>query len=174
MSQGWSQLLDIDRLSDGRGELEFEIPLSAFPRLPPQPASTEAQIRGTAHFRRQGGFAVVDLEVRGSVQLTCQRCLGPMRQSVDGDAHIALVASEAEAERVPPELEPVRAPEGRIRLRDLVDEEVLLALPIVPLHESSEECGQQAPSASSAREVETADEGGVQRPFADLGKLLKR
>jgi uncharacterized protein len=174
MSEAWSQLLDIDRLSDGRVELEFAIPLSAFPRLPPQPASSEAQIQGTARFRRAGGFAVVDLEVHGNVQLTCQRCLGPMLQPVDGEAHIALVASETEAERVPPELEPVRAPEGRIRLRDLVDEEVLLALPIVPLHESSEECGEQLPPASSAREAEAADEGGVQRPFADLGKLLKR
>jgi len=47
-------------------------------------------------------------------------------------------------------------------------------VPIVPLHESSEECGQQLPVASSAREAEAADEAGVQRPFADLGKLLKR
>ena len=174
MSEAWSQLLDIDRLSDGRIELEFAIPLSAFPRLPPQPASTREQVRGTARFRREGGFAVADLEVRGKVHLICQRCLGPMLQSVDGEAHIALVTADVEAERVPPELEPVRAPEGRIRLRDLVDEEVLLALPIVPLHDSSDECGQQLPSAGSAREVDAADEGGVQRPFADLGKLLKR
>ncbi len=96
-----------------------------------------------------------------------------MRQPVQGSARIALVASEAEADRVPPEFEPVRAPEGRIRLRDLVEEEVLLALPIVPLHESVEDCAPQA-QAAIASEPEAPGADGTQRPFAALGELLKR
>src|SRR5919112_3901721 len=139
MLEAWSQLREIARLSDGKVDVDFAIPLTEFPRLPPQPAGTET-MRGRAQFRREGGLAVATLDVDGMVQLVCQRCLRPMRQPVAGHARIALVASEAEADRVPPELEPVHAPAGRIRLRDLVEEEVLLGLPIVPLHEDAREC----------------------------------
>lgn len=173
MSEAWSQLRDIDRLADGRVDLDFAIPLSAFPRLPPQPAGSGAAIEGLAQFRREEGLAVAELTVRGSVQLTCQRCLGPMQQPVEGHARIALVASDAEADRVPPQFEPVRASEGRLRLRDLVEEEVLLALPIVPLHESIEDCAPQA-QAALAPEALAPEADGTQRPFAGLSELLKR
>lgn len=169
MSEAWSQLRDIDRLSDGLVDLDFAIPLTAFPRLPPQPAGSGETLRGRARFRREGGFAVAELDVQGRVQLTCQRCLKAMHHAVDGHARIALVASEAEAERVPPEFEPVRAPEGRIRLRDLVEEEALLALPIVALHTDASAC---APATQPRAPDEAAP--SMQKPFERLGELLKR
>jgi uncharacterized protein len=173
MSEAWSQLRDIERLSDGQFDVEFEIPLTAFPRLPVQPAGSMESVRGRAQFRREGGFAVAKLEVSGRVQLVCQRCLAPMHQAVDGTARIALVASEAEADRVPPEFEPVRAPDGRIRVRDLVEEEVLLALPIVPLHETAAQCAPMAQVESVAEaQADTAE--NMQKPFERLGELLKR
>ena len=170
MSEAWSQLRDIDRLCDGQADIDFAIPLTEFPRLPLQKAGTGETVRGRAQFRREGGFAVAELEVAGRVQLICQRCLTPMHQPVDGSARIALVASEAEADRVPPEFEPVRAVEGRIRLRDLVEEEVLLSLPIVPLHESPRDCAPAVPAAEPP--AEEAD--SMQKPFERLGELLKR
>ena len=51
-----------------------------------------------------------------------------------GTARVALIAAESEADRVPQEFETVLAPENRIRVRDLVEEELLLSLPLVPLH----------------------------------------
>jgi uncharacterized protein len=99
----------------------------------------------------------------------CQRCLKPMRHAVTGHARIALVVSEAEADRVPPEFEPVHAPAGRIRLRDLVEEEVLLGLPLVPLHDDQREC---APAAPLAPEADIAN--SMQTPFERLSELLKR
>jgi uncharacterized metal-binding protein YceD (DUF177 family) len=63
-----------------------------------------------------------------------------------------------------------------VSVRDLVDEEVLLALPHVARHEEGSECADsdmQLPGqeAESAEEAAAAD---VQRPFAQLGELLKR
>ena len=171
----WSQLREVARLSDGQVDIDFAIPLTEFPRLPPQPAGTGETMRGRAQFRREGGFAVAALDVDGTVQLVCQRCLRPMRQPVVGHAKIALVASEVEADRVPPEFEPVHAPVGRIRLRDLVEEEVLLGLPIVPLHADPRECtlATQVEIASVA-ETEADAAMSMQKPFERLGELLKR
>ena len=58
----------------------------------------------------------------------------------------------------------VLAPEGRIALRDLVEEELLLAVPLVPRHENEADCGR---TASTEADV-------TQTPFAGLGELLKR
>jgi uncharacterized protein len=168
MSQAWSQLREIDRLADGLIDLDFAIPLTAFPRLPVHESSGET-LRGRAQFRREVGFVVAELDVAGEVQLVCQRCLKPMWQPIDSHVRIALVASEADAERAPPEFEPVRAPEGRVRIRDLVEEEVLLALPIVPLHADPREC---TPAAEV--EAKAAAESPMQKPFERLGELLKR
>ena len=171
MSQAWSQWRDVERLSTGKADIDFAIPAAEFPRLPPQPARPIETLRGQVQFRREGGFAVAELSVTGGVQLICQRCLKYMRQPVDGHARIALVVSETEADRVPPEFEPVRAPEGRVRVLDLVEEEVLLALPIVPLHEDLSEC---VPAAALEKAEAQDAPHSMQKPFERLGELLKR
>ena len=94
-----------------------------------------------------------------------------MRRSVDGTARVALISAEADAQRVPEDLEPLLAPGGRISLRDLIDEEVLLALPIVPLHPSQDECLADLAGGASQDEPEAP---ATQRPFERLGELLKR
>jgi uncharacterized protein len=66
-------------------------------------------------------------------------------------------------------LEPTLAPDGRVALSELVEEELLLAVPLVPRHEDLRECGPAAEAAAPQ-----ADEEAVQRPFAGLGELLKR
>src|SRR4051812_33074544 len=135
MSEPWSQLTDVDRLADRQTEVAFEIPVDQMPKVRERFASAGGQVRGVARFRREAGFRVADLEMSGSAQLVCQRCLEPMQVPVEASAHVALLVSEAEADRVPPEFETVHVPENRIRVRDLVEEELLLTLPISPLHE---------------------------------------
>jgi uncharacterized protein len=94
-----------------------------------------------------------------------------MDVGVEAATEVGLIASEADAGRVPEELEPVLAPEGRLSVGELVEEELLLTLPIVPLHSQAEGGAcvvADAPSlATNGREEE------VQRPFAQLAELLK-
>src|SRR5262249_18497786 len=99
----------------------------------------------------------------------CQRCLDVLDVVVDSTTRLGLVADEADVGTIPEDLEPVLAPEGRISIGELVEEELLLALPIVPLHE--EECAV-APSVPLARDE--PEEQTTQRPFEQLGELLKR
>ncbi len=60
------------------------------------------------------------------------------------------VASEADAARVPEDLEPMLAPGGRISIGELITEELLLALPIVPLHEPVQAQCAEPPAALTA------------------------
>ena len=163
MSEGWSKLLDVGPLADGRAEVEFSIPLNEFPRVLPMLAAPDGMASGRVQFSREGRIAVAEVTVAARVSLQCQRCLAPLVWPVDSTGRAALVADAAQAERVPDTLETVLAPEYRISIRDLVEEELLLALPLVPRHENDECAGG---SAGPAQETH--------RPFGQLSELLKR
>jgi uncharacterized protein len=74
------------------------------------------------------------------------------------------------AAKVPEDAELMLAPEGRLRLGELLEEDLLLALPFAPLHDDESRCAQRAETAPA--EAEIAEE--VQRPFAALGDLMGR
>jgi uncharacterized metal-binding protein YceD (DUF177 family) len=86
---------------------------------------------------------------------------------VDRQVRVGLIESEAELDRVPEDLEPMMAPGGRTSIGALVQEELLLTLPIVPQH--PEECVPAAAAPEAEREPPT-----THRPFAGLGELLNR
>ncbi|HTB67104.1 MAG TPA: YceD family protein [Steroidobacteraceae bacterium] len=163
MSEGWSKLLDIGLLADERADIDFAIPLKEFPRVLPLLAAPDGEARGRVDFSREDRVAVAAVTVAADVQLQCQRCLSPLKWRVDSSGRAALVATHAEAARVPETLETVLAPEHRISLRDLVEEELLLALPLVPRHENDECAGDRAGAHSETH-----------RPFGQLSELFKR
>jgi DUF177 domain-containing protein len=176
MSPPWSKPLDIDRLADGQADIDFAVPLAELPRLRSQLASVDGMVRGRVHFTRESGFVVVDLTLSGAATLVCQRCLEAMTEPVSSSTRIALITADAEASRVPEHLEPMLAPGGRTTIGELVEEELLLALPIVPLHEQESDCAISTDTSAKggATEVSQTPEPTTQKPFAQLDKLLKR
>jgi uncharacterized protein len=171
MSPPWSKPLDLDRLADGQADIDFAVPLAELPRLRSQLAGVGGQVRGRVHFTRESGFVVADLTMSGAATLTCQRCLEAMSEPVNSSVRVALIAAEGDASRVPQHLEPVLAAGGRITAGELVEEELLLALPIVPLHAEASNCvvAQDAPAVKVEAPQQT-----TQKPFAQLDELLKR
>ncbi len=170
MSPPWSQPLEVDRLSRGETEIDFEVPLAELPRLRSRIAGIGGSVRGTARFGRRSGFAVVELSLAGCATLQCQRCMQPMELALQSTTEVALILAEADAADVPDELEPVLARSGSISAGELVEEELLLALPIVPLHEQPGECAVAPAAPLLAEEV---PEHVRQRPFEGLGDLLR-
>jgi uncharacterized protein len=171
MSPPWSQPLDVDRLSRGEAEIGFDVALAELPRLKSRIAGVGGSVHGTARFGRKSRFATADLSLAGTAKLQCQRCMQAMELVIDSTSSVALIAAEADAPEVPEELEPVLAREGRISAGELVEEELLLALPIVPLHEDLRDCAVPPSAPLLASE---APEHTSQRPFAGLGDLLRR
>jgi uncharacterized protein len=174
MSQDWSRRRDIDLLADDRVCLDFVIPLAELPRLRAQFAHAERSASGRVCFESVQGMPVAELTVSAPVTLVCQRCLTAVEYRLDCHGRVAMVADGLEAERAPAGLDTILAPERSISVRDLVEEELLLALPLVPLHEDPRcaPVGVSQPSGTSSGEPR---EGGErQRPFERLGELLKR
>jgi uncharacterized protein len=167
MSPPWLRPLEVDRLADGGADVDFAVPLAELAGLRPQRPDVTGSVSGRAHFTREHGFAVVQLSFAGTATLQCQRCLQPMQLPLKTQVRLGLVDSQEQAARVPEDLEPVLAAGGRISLGELITEELLLGLPIVPRHDGARDCAAGAEAAEEAA-AET------HRPFAQLADLLKR
>lgn len=108
------------------------------------------------------------LGVRAPVWLTCQRCLQPFQVPIEFERRLRFVRGEAEAEALDAESEhDVLALSRSLDLRELVEDEVLLALPLVPRHDA---CPQPLPMSAGELPADDADDAPA-HPFAALQAL---
>lgn len=120
--------------------------------------------------RDAGGRRLVAIDARADVLLHCERCLGIYRESLAATTTLAIVESEAEAEQLPAELDPMLDP-GRVRTADVVEDELILALPLVPKHRAGDpECVPGAKLGGNDDEAQ-ASKPARENPFAVLAKL---
>ncbi len=109
-------------------------------------------------------YPVVQIEVHGVLPLVCQRCLGPVDWLVDVDVALTAVPDEAAMQQLADPFDSILLDdEGGLCLLAAVEDEILAALPLAPLH--ADEC-------RAGMAVETAPARNVQRPFAALGALM--
>jgi uncharacterized protein len=101
------------------------------------PAALDAAARATFEiaFRRdEAGRPVVLGWVRASIPLECQRCLGVMQYSVDAPIRLMLTHGPDLAQEPPDPYEALPVIDDRIRPAELIEDEILLALPQIPTH----------------------------------------
>jgi uncharacterized protein len=164
MPQQPAQFPTIDgfKFAAAGGELHGSWPVRVFPRLRDllhdDSGTIAYEVRGgtSAHGRPQ-----LALRAWGTLQLTCRRCLDALAFPASVDATLLLASTQAEVDAEPMTAE---GPDSivatkEMSLRDLVEDELLLALPYAPTHEV---CAARAERAPQARQM----------PFAGLrGKL---
>lgn len=142
-------------------------------QTPPQDtalADVAWQARGALEPLAGGQSALwLAMRAQAGVWLTCQRCLQPFSLPLALDRRIRFVRGEVEAEALDAELEDdVLAISRSLDLRQLVEDELLLALPIVPRHAGV--CPQPLPVVVDDL-AEPADTPARAHPFAVLQGL---
>jgi uncharacterized protein len=167
MPGGWSKRYEFAKLAETHAVLEFAIPVTDLKGLPEDMGESGGPLQTLVRFSREQNWPLAEVRIAGTVTMTCQRCLNPMRQTIEATTRVALLASEAEADRAPDDLESFLAEDGRVSAAELVAEELLLALPLAPRHEGTTQCH----AASDAEPPSVAD---TRHPFADLRALMKK
>jgi len=163
-------------IADG-ASLQGEWPSIDLQRLaasqsPPQdivPAPVAWQARGE---RRGASGSEAELWLHFSahcrVWLSCQRCLQPFEQALAVDTRVRFVRDEALAETLDAELEEdVLSLPRWLDLRSLIEDELLLGLPLVPRHQ---QCPQPLPMAAGELPEDPAA-AQAPNPFAVLQAL---
>jgi uncharacterized protein len=167
--------LDVAPFAEAAGELAGQWPLSALSRLvemahpdavPGAAEHVQWQVRGEA--RKTAGSGVqtwLHLEANARLELVCQRCLQPVAMPIAAQRSFMFVHGEARAAELDEQSEEdVLALTRDLDLRDLVEDELLLSLPLVPKHE---QCDQ--PLLQAATDAESPVERP--HPFAALASL---
>jgi uncharacterized protein len=168
MSPARSDQVNAIELAGRSATLDRELGLTQLPRLVEAGALDGTKIRAVFEFGRFEGRPTVDLKVHGSVMLTCQRCMRPSECVIDDSARLMIVEDGDAA--VPGGYEAVAGDPERLSLAELIEEQTLLGMPLVPMHGDEAGCGDAVRTGDVVETVSTADE--KQRPFANLRELL--
>lgn len=98
----------------------------------------------------------------------CQRCLEPFELPVEAPVNILFVSADDEYEQDgTDEFETWELDDETVRVRDIFEESLIMALPLAPAHDTVASCG------SLAREI-PANEPDTVRPFADLRSQMEK
>ncbi len=107
-------------------------------------------------------------QVSTQLEITCQRCMEPMPLDLKVAVDAAVVWNEEQASQLSSDIDPWLGEDERINLHELLEEELLLALPIMPAHEESDCKGL---SSFTTQPYEEPSERP--KPFAGLASLMK-
>jgi uncharacterized protein len=147
--QAWYSLRDLEVLGSRRMALQGELELGKLPRLAAMLHDAAGRVRATLHFRQRTGAALtVELEYETTLTLICQRCLEPFSQPVADRVALALADAEPGGE-APAGYDTVELDDGRLLPARLIEDEIIVAIPLVPKHARVEDCGSLAHAVAS-------------------------
>lgn len=115
----------------------------------------------------EAGTLFLHLSIETAISLTCQRCMQLFEYPVVRETTMQVAETEEAARELPEDIEPILLDENRLDLVELLEDELMLAIPIVAMHEA-EDC---ATKVEVAKEVKKQD---THKPFVGLNELLQK
>jgi uncharacterized protein len=158
MSRGLPDQVDVWRMVSGRRCFSGQLSLASLPRL----RDSLADVGGSVDFELEFGTdefdqAYVGLRAQGELPLICQRTLEVYRQPVAVSMRLGLIRREQDEAGLLPGYEAFLVPaDGMIAPSDLIEDELILALPLVPAR------------PDSVLEQPEPEDGSGSHPFAAL------
>ncbi len=174
MSSALPEAVDAWRMVSGRRIFEGRIRLDSMRRLATYLADAEGECEYLLEFDRDvTGVACLEVRASARLPLVCQRTLERFELPVAIHQRLGLIRSEAEEAGLPPGYEAMLvAQDGMLRLADAIEDELILAVPVVPLSEGDvPEDGIVWQDPEGAQEA-TGDEVQAS-PFAALAHWKK-
>ncbi len=165
--------VDAKKIFTQQAVITGNLPVVKFERFSELLANTSGFVEINLKFFLNGDFRrVISGELRADVQVLCQRCLEGTTITLEDRFQLALVESESQADKLSKDLEPWFCTDTKLVLADIIEEQLILAMPIVSYH--NVDCSQDellklgAPKEESPKILDRTDK---QNPFAILQSL---
>ncbi len=161
--------LDPWKAADQKRCVRGSIALRHLPRVFAVVAEAEGEVEfAFEFFRGDQRRPCLKGRIKNALSLECQRCLEHITQIVDSEFLLCIVQGFDEAEQLPEQYDPLLLEQDRIGLLDIIEDEILLALPPVPRH-------AQCEMAASAQVIAQAPDSAAAKanPFQVLAQLKK-
>ncbi len=148
-----------------RRSFQGRLPLSTLRRLTTSLAATEGEVEYELDFGKdEFGISGVRVRAAATLPLTCQRTLETFGYPVSIDARLGFIVREDEEAGLPPGCEPLLIDPAGLRPADVIEDELILALPLVPVKPGTMEIEREW-AQEGEREIEAKP-----NPFAVLKK----
>jgi uncharacterized protein len=162
-----SSVADVQRLAARAVEIEETLPLVRFPRL----TASLMHAEGSVHFKMRfvldpAGQPAVHVRAETVVALTCQRTLEVYEQPLVIDSKLGAISKEDEEASLLAGYEPLLLDGHPRTYAQIAEDELILALPLVPVKPGSED-------AIKPWAMPEQEEVVKANPFAALMKLKK-
>lgn len=172
MSDHLGEFIEPHSLAGKGRTLRGQLPVSSLERLCQSLHDEKGVVDVLLHFDKDVvGQPNVAGRLATTLQLKCQRCMQAMTFDVSVDVHLGLVRTQKQTESLPDNYDPLMITDEPITAAKIVEDELILALPLVALHELKD-----CPAAATVTvEQDAQDEVAPQRenPFAVLAELKK-
>ena len=161
------EAVDAWRMVAARREFEGRIPLATMVRLRDSLLQPEGDARYVLAFGIDAlKVPFAELRIEAELPLECQSSLQRFLLPVQLVQRLGLIRDEADEAALPPEYEPLLVPaDGMLRPAELVEDELILALPVVPVSPEAE--------AVERDFAPTVEEAAQANPFAALSGWKK-
>ena len=160
------------KLANKQGELKFKWPVSEFKRLSEMLLSDAGEVRVKLeglHDHRKRSLLMAEIEA--DLTLECQTSFQPIDYKVVNSTTYCAVVEESQFAEVDEEYEPVLVVDGYLDIKQVIEDELILSVPLVankPLDEI-----QQKMSFGELDEAQIAAEKKADNPFSVLENLKK-
>ena len=167
MLGGWSSTVDPIQLADTGARLTGELPLKGMSRLVEACSDDVGSVRIDLQFERtrSDGLRTMSGTIAAQVHLTCQRCMAGMSFELEARPRLLLLRPGEHEDLL--ETGDAIVVEHPVPLSALVEEELLLQMPMVPLH-PADRCPIETKSGAVQKKEEARS-----NPFAVLEKLKR-
>ena len=166
MSVALPESIDIRRFADSVRRIQGELDGALCKRLLDSIDSYQGSISADLRFSRdEQGRVLITGVIGAEVVMTCQRCLEQVVVRLDSEVSLCVVTDEAQAVQLPRPFDPVVVDDEQINIIDLIEDELLLVLPVAAIHDNCE------PPAMQKNAVSEAAVNQRESPFAVLKKL---
>lgn len=144
MSNSTSGLVDPYKIAKRHLTLEDKVAVANLLRANKLLASDEGEVTYGFDFSMDSeDLCVINGELHGLLTMCCQRCLKNFKHEVHCKFVVSPVNNDAEAKLLPSGYEPVIVQDGKIDILELLEDELILGLPIVAAHDVDElDCEQ--------------------------------
>jgi len=163
-------IVDVFKLAVQGASLNGQFEAQHLPRLNEAVQAITGSVQAELEFFiGDEGFVEILGSVSGEVSLSCQRCLGEMRQTLSSEIKLGVVRKEEDLAGLPRRLDPWLIDSESSDLCALLEDELLLNLPIVALHQS--DACEPGPGLSFGEE--TGASISKENPFQVLEQFKK-
>ena len=171
MSEGrLPERIDPYRFAESRRIVEGRLPVASMRRLAGHLANDSGEVEVELEFGvDDDGIRYVRGRLRAELVVPCQRCLGEMPLPVETEICLGMISDESLADRLLEPYEPLVVGDEPMYLRDIIEDELILALPVVARHEDAECAGEMSAEPEGEQESESGEER--ENPFAALARL---